>query len=52
MIVFPNNVFFKQMHLRVISENNFEKSSYYVVKIVVKTGRLGSAWLTNKSDFY
>ena len=41
MIVFPNSAFFKQMHLGVISENNLEKSSYYVVKIIIKIGR---AW--------
>ena len=41
MIVFPNSSFFKQMHLGVISENNLEKSSYYVVKIIIKIGR---AW--------
>ena len=41
MIVFPNSAFFKQIHLGVISENNLEKSSYYVVKIIIKIGR---AW--------
>ena len=33
--------FFKQRHLRVISENNLEELLYYLVKIVVKTG---GAW--------
>ena len=44
--------FFKQMHLRVISENNLEELPYYVVKIVVKTGMDWQCIVDNISDFY
>ena len=50
--VFPNNAFFKQMHLRLISENNLEESSYNVVKIVVKTDRAWQCIVDNRSDLY
>ena len=52
MTVFPNHVFFKQKHLRVISENTLEKSSYYLVKIVVEIGRALQCINNNIFDRY
>ena len=46
MIVFPNSSFFKQMHLGVISENNLEKSSYFMNHIRTAMSERSSMVLT------
>ena len=39
LTLFLNDAFFKQKHLRMVSEKDLEESSYYLVKIAVEIGR-------------
>ena len=51
MTVF-SDAFFKQKHLRVISENTLKDSAYYLIKIVVEIGRALQCIDNNIFDLY